>query len=129
MEKQRFRFKANQMSPVNTKKQRIDMIRKISLSFPPLIRVFMLKRSQWTVLQEICHCVKSVQILSFLRFVFSRIRTEYGDLQSKIYRVSSQAAGLQLRWKGFLHRYFSRNLSKSTEQQYWRTTFYRTLLL
>ena len=30
-----------------------------------------------------CHCVKNVQIRSFLWPVFSRIRTEYGDLRSK----------------------------------------------
>ena len=29
------------------------------------------------------HCVKSAQIRSFFWFVFSCIRTEYGDLQSK----------------------------------------------
>ena len=34
------------------------------------------------------HCVKSVQIRSFFWFVFSRIRTEYGDL-----RIFSQNTG------------------------------------
>ena len=30
-----------------------------------------------------CRCMKSVQIRSFFWPIFSRIRTEYGDLQSK----------------------------------------------
>ena len=50
----------------------------MSLLLPPLV-VFM---------DEVCkvgsprHCVKSVQIRSFFWTVFSRIRTEYGGLQS-----------------------------------------------
>ena len=31
----------------------------------------------------ILHCVKSIQMWSFFWSVFSRIRTEYGDLRSK----------------------------------------------
>ena len=35
------------------------------------------------VQKHIFHCMKSVQIWSYLWSVFSCIRTEYGDLQSK----------------------------------------------
>ena len=35
------------------------------------------------VQKHIFHCMKSVQICSYFWFVFSCIRTEYGDLQSK----------------------------------------------
>ena len=35
------------------------------------------------------HCVKSVQIRFFLWSIFSRIRTEYGDLRSKSVRIQA----------------------------------------
>ena len=33
------------------------------------------------------HCVKSVQIRNFFWSVFSRIRPEFGDLQSKYWKI------------------------------------------
>ena len=40
------------------------------------------------------HCAKSVQIRSYFWSVFSRIRTEYGEVQS-IYRIQSECGELR----------------------------------
>ena len=42
------------------------------------------------------HCVKSVQIRSFLRSVFSRTRTKYGDLRSTAYAYHNNFPKLSL---------------------------------
>ena len=38
---------------------------------------------RWLLFRGLFHCVKSVQIRSFFWSVFSRIRTEYGEIQTR----------------------------------------------
>ena len=61
------------------------------------------------------HCVKSVQIRSFSWSVFSRVRTEYGNLWSKFpysVRILENTDQKKLRiWTLLTQRYFHANIS------------------
>ena len=63
--------------------------------FPNFLRSLVLSRWKLVRISLVCHCVKSVQIRSYLWSLFSCIWTEYGDLVF----VTNDQASFHLRRK------------------------------
>ena len=84
-----------------------DILREI---FAPKISSYNLRRNNTFKRRQVhtvYHCVKSVQIRSFLWSVFSRIRTEYGE----ILRIQSECGKIRTR-KNSVFGHFSRSVSR-----------------
>ena len=67
-----------------------------------------LKRSDYTFWLVLSHCMKSAQIRSSFWSVFSRIRTEYGEIRSP--NIQSECGKIWTR-KSSVFGHFSRSLS------------------